>query len=44
MLISTTKVSAVKVKDVKEEFGNKIKYILDGGSVQLVSNLLLLTL
>ena len=28
----TTKVSAVKVKDVKEEFGNKIKYILDGGS------------
>ena len=27
----TTKVSAVKVKDVKEEFGNKIKYILDGG-------------
>ncbi|MDA9042378.1 L-threonylcarbamoyladenylate synthase [Candidatus Pelagibacter sp.] len=28
----TTKVSAVKVKDVKEEFGNKIKYILDGGA------------
>jgi len=27
----TTKVSAVKVKDIKEEFGNKIKYILDGG-------------
>ena len=27
----STKVSAVKVKDVKEEFGNKIKYILDGG-------------
>jgi L-threonylcarbamoyladenylate synthase len=27
-----TKVSAVKVKDVKEEFGNKIKYILDGGT------------
>ena len=27
----TTKVSAVKMKDVKEEFGNKIKYILDGG-------------
>ena len=26
-----TKVSAVKAKDVKEEFGNKIKYILDGG-------------
>ena len=28
----TTKVSAVKVNDVKEEFGNKIKYILDGGT------------
>ena len=27
----TTKVSAVKAEDVKEEFGNKIKYILDGG-------------
>jgi len=27
-----TRVSAVKVKDVKEEFGNKIKYILDGGT------------
>ena len=27
-----TKVSAVKVNDVKEEFGNKIKYILDGGT------------
>ena len=26
-----TKVSAVKIGDVKEEFGNKIKYILDGG-------------
>ena len=26
-----TKVSPVKVEDVKEEFGNKIKYILDGG-------------
>jgi L-threonylcarbamoyladenylate synthase len=26
-----TKVSAVKIKDVKEEFGSKIKYILDGG-------------
>jgi len=26
-----TKVSAVKVGDVKEEFGNKIRYILDGG-------------
>ena len=28
----TTRVSAVKAKDVKEEFGNKIKYILDGGT------------
>ena len=28
----TTKVSSVKVRDVKEEFGNKIKYILDGGT------------
>ena len=28
----TTKVSAVKAKDVKEEFGNKIEYILDGGT------------
>ena len=28
----STKVSAVKVKDVKDEFGQKIKYILDGGS------------
>jgi len=27
-----TKLSAVKAKDVKEEFGNKIKYILDGGA------------
>ena len=27
-----TKVSAVKVRDVKEEFGDKIKYILDGGT------------
>ncbi|MDA8919213.1 L-threonylcarbamoyladenylate synthase [Candidatus Pelagibacter sp.] len=27
----TTKVSAVKANDVKEEFGNKIRYILDGG-------------
>jgi len=28
----TTKVSAVNVRDVKEEFGNKIKYILNGGT------------
>ena len=27
-----TSVSAVKINDVKEEFGNKIKYILDGGT------------
>jgi L-threonylcarbamoyladenylate synthase len=27
----STKVSAVQAEDVKEEFGNKIKYILDGG-------------
>ena len=31
----STKVSAVKVKDVKEEFGNKIKYILDGGKCSI---------
>ena len=28
----TTKISAVQASDVREEFGNKIKYILDGGS------------
>ena len=28
----TTKISAVKVSDVKEEFGNKIKYVLNGGT------------
>ena len=27
----TTKISAVEASDVEEEFGNKIKYILDGG-------------
>ena len=27
-----TRVSAVNIKDVKEEFGNRLKYILDGGS------------
>jgi L-threonylcarbamoyladenylate synthase len=27
----STRVSAVKAKDVKEEFGKKIKYVLDGG-------------
>ena len=31
----TTKVSAVKVRDVREEFGNKIKYILDGGTCDI---------
>ena len=28
----TTRVSAVKINDVREEFGNKIKYVLDGGT------------
>ena len=31
----TTKVSAVQASDVKEEFGNKIKYILDGGKCSI---------
>ena len=31
----TTKVSAVQATDVKEEFGNKIKYILDGGACDI---------
>jgi L-threonylcarbamoyladenylate synthase len=31
----TTKLSSVKVRDVKEEFGNKIKYILDGGKCSI---------
>ena len=31
----TTKVSAVQARDVKEEFGNKIKYILDGGKCSI---------
>jgi len=31
----TTKVSAVQAADVKEEFGNKIKYILDGGKCSI---------
>jgi len=31
----TTKVSAVKALDVKEDFGNKIKYILDGGKCNI---------
>jgi len=41
----TTKVSAVQMNDVKEEFGNKIKYILDGGkcSIGLESTIIDLT-
>ena len=31
----TTKVSAVQASDVKEDFGNKIKYILDGGKCNI---------
>jgi len=31
----TTKVSAVQASDVKEEFGNKIKYILDGAKCSI---------
>ena len=31
----TTKVSAVQASDVKEEFGNKIKYILEGGKCSI---------
>ena len=41
----TTKLSAVNAADVKEEFGNKIKYILDGGrcSIGLESTIIDLT-
>ena len=41
----TTKVSAVQAKDVKEEFGNKIRYILDGGkcSIGIESTIINLT-
>mgnify|MGYP006157318033 CR=1 FL=1 len=41
----STKVSAVKAKDVKEEFGNEIKYILDGGtcSIGIESTIISLT-
>ena len=41
----TTKVSAVQASDVKEEFGNKIKYILDGGkcSIGIESTIINLT-
>jgi len=31
----TTKLSAVKATDIKEDFGNKIKYILDGGKCKI---------
>jgi L-threonylcarbamoyladenylate synthase len=31
----TTKLSAVKASDIKEDFGNKIKYILDGGKCNI---------
>ncbi len=31
----TTKISAVQASDVKEEFGSKIKYILDGGKCSI---------
>ena len=41
----TTKVSAVQVADVKEEFGSKVKYILDGGrsAIGLESTIINLT-
>tara|TARA_B110001450_G_scaffold162154_1_gene151150 strand:+ start:198 stop:1130 length:933 start_codon:yes stop_codon:yes gene_type:complete len=41
----TTQVSAVKAADVKEEFGKKIKYVLDGGkcSVGIESTIINLT-
>jgi len=41
----TTKVSAVQMNDVKEEFGNRIKFILDGGkcSIGLESTIIDLT-
>jgi len=41
----TTKLSAVKATDVKEEFGDKIRYILDGGkcSIGLESTIIDLT-
>ena len=41
----TTKLSAVQASDVKEEFGNKIKYVLDGGkcSIGIESTIINLT-
>ena len=31
----SSRLSSVKASDVKEEFGNKIKFILDGGSSKI---------
>ena len=31
----STKLSAVQASDVKEDFGNKIKYVLDGGKCNI---------
>ena len=31
----TTRISAVQASDVKEEFGNKVKYVLDGGKCSI---------
>ena len=31
----STKLSSVKASDVKEEFGNKIKFVLDGGKCKI---------
>ena len=41
----TTRISAVQASDVKEEFGNKIKYVLDGGkcSIGIESTIINLT-
>ena len=41
----TTQISAVQASDVKEEFGNKVKYVLDGGkcSIGIESTIINLT-
>ena len=41
----TTRISAVQASDVKEEFGNKVKYVLDGGkcSIGIESTIINLT-
>ena len=41
----TTRLSTVRASDVKEEFGNKIKYVLDGGkcSIGIESTIIKLT-